>query len=67
MRIAALLCSCLLLASTVSAEVVRVVVERRADVLNGKSWGNTGPYEKLYGMIYYASIHAIPPTRRSPI
>ena len=31
MRLAALLCSCVLLASSASAEVARVVVERRAD------------------------------------
>jgi hypothetical protein len=43
-----------LLTAPVSAEVLRVVVESRADVLNGKSWGTTGAYEKLYGMIYYA-------------
>ncbi len=36
------------------AEVVRVEVERREDVLGGKAWGNAGPYEKLVGRIYFA-------------
>lgn len=35
-------------------EVVRVVVEERTDVLDGRSWGDAGPYEKLVGRIYFA-------------
>jgi hypothetical protein len=53
MRIAALLCSCLLLAAPASAEVLRVVVDSRADVLAGKAFGKTGPYEKLWGTISF--------------
>jgi hypothetical protein len=53
MRIAALLCSCVLLAAPASAEVLRVVVDSRADVLAGRAFGNTGPYEKLWGTIYF--------------
>jgi hypothetical protein len=36
------------------AEVVRVVVERREDVLGGRIWGSAGAYEKLVGRIYFA-------------
>jgi len=36
------------------AEVVRVLVERREDVLGGKEWGSAGTYEKLVGRIYFA-------------
>ena len=37
-----------------SAEVVRVVVERREDVLDGRVWGTAGAYEKLVGRIEFA-------------
>ena len=53
MRIAVLLCSCVLFAATASAEVLRVVVDSRADVLNGRAFGNTGPYEKIWGTLYF--------------
>ena len=36
------------------AEVVRIEVKSRADVLAGKSFGTAGPYEKLSGTIYFA-------------
>ncbi len=36
------------------AEVVRVVVERTEDVLDGKEWGDAGAYEKLVGQIHFA-------------
>ena len=35
-------------------EVVRVVVDRREEVLGGKEWGDRGPYEKLVGRIFFA-------------
>jgi hypothetical protein len=34
--------------------VVRVVVDRREDLLNGRPFGEAGPYEKLVGRIYFA-------------
>jgi len=37
-----------------SSEVVRVVIDGREDVLNGKEWGNAGAYEKLFGRVYFA-------------
>lgn len=36
------------------AEVVRVEIERREDVLGGRAWGPVGAYEKLIGRIYFA-------------
>jgi hypothetical protein len=46
--------SLILLAVPVHAEVVRIDVQSRTDVLAGRSFGNTGPYEKLSGTIYFA-------------
>src|SRR5579862_3927331 len=43
-----------LLAANVRAEVTKVVISSRQDVLNGKSFGNTGAYEKLTGKVYFA-------------
>ena len=40
-------------ASTAAAEVVRIEVQIRSDVAEGKSYGLAGPYEKLVGKIYY--------------
>ena len=36
------------------AEVVRIEVKSRADVLAGRPFGAAGPYEKLAGTIYFA-------------
>ncbi len=38
--------------STAAAEVVRIEIQRRSDVAEGKSYGLPGPYEKLVGKIY---------------
>jgi Alpha/beta hydrolase domain len=40
--------------SPAASEVVRVVVDRREDVLGGREWGTFGAYEKLVGRIYFA-------------
>ena len=37
-----------------AAEVVRVVIDRREDVLDGRPWGEAGAYEKLVGRILFA-------------
>ncbi len=37
-----------------SAKVVRVVVDRREDLLGGRAWGEIGAYEKLVGRIFFA-------------
>src|SRR5437879_6350780 len=39
---------------TVRAEVTRVEISSRQDVLGGKSFGTVGPYEKLSGKVYFA-------------
>lgn len=36
------------------AELTRVEITRRVDVLNGKAFGGVGPYEKLHGKAYFA-------------
>lgn len=38
----------------VKADVVRVEIERREDVLGGRSFGDAGTYEKLVGRIFFA-------------
>ena len=35
------------------ARVVRLVVEQRRPVLDGKSFGEVGPYERLDGVVYF--------------
>lgn len=36
------------------AEVVRIEIERREEVLGGRAFGHIGPYEKIVGTIYFA-------------
>ena len=50
-------------ASAVSAEVVRVDVERRDDVADGRSYGHAGAYERIAGRIHYAVDPANPANR----
>jgi len=40
--------------SPLQGKVVRVVVDRREDVLGGRVWGEAGVYEKLVGRIFFA-------------
>ena len=50
------LCAILIVLVTMSpavAEVVRIEVASRADLVGGKPFGGTGPYEKLMGRIYF--------------
>lgn len=44
----------MLLAASAQAEVIRIEVKARADVLAGQSFGATGGYEKISGTIYFA-------------
>src|SRR5262245_11115520 len=44
----------ILLAAPVHAEVVRIEVTSRTDVLAGKAFSSVGPYEKLTGKIHFA-------------
>ena len=41
-------------AASLGAEVTRVDIQRREDVLGGKSFGSAGPYEKLIGRVHFA-------------
>jgi hypothetical protein len=49
-----------LLSGALSAGVVRVEIQSRADVLNGRAFGLAGPYEKLVGRVYFAVDPANP-------
>ena len=42
------------LATVARAEVTRVEITSRQDVLNGKAFGSVGAYEKLHGKVYFA-------------
>jgi len=42
------------LAGSLRAEVTKVDIASREDVMSGKSWGSTGPYEKLMGTVHFA-------------
>ena len=49
-----------LAAMPASAEVVRIEVQSRADLVGGQPFGAAGPYEKLSGKIYFAVDPALP-------
>lgn len=44
----------LLSSATASGRVTRVEVISRQDVLDGRSFGNTGPYERILGTVYFS-------------
>ena len=52
-RLACTLLTLLCVAATASAEVVRIVVEHRADVAGGMAYGLAGPFETLAGTIHF--------------
>jgi hypothetical protein len=52
-RILAAVAAVFITCSPSFAEVVRIEVVSRADLLNGKAFGDAGPYEKLSGRIYF--------------
>jgi hypothetical protein len=43
-----------LMPATIRAEVTRVEISSREDVLGGKAFGTVGAYEKLHGKVYFA-------------
>lgn len=55
-RLSLLLVSLLILApwARLEAKVIRVVVDRREDLLGERVWGEAGVYEKLIGRIFFA-------------
>ena len=52
-----------LAAMPVSAEVVRIDVQSRADLVGGQPFGAAGPYEKLSGKIFFAVDPSLPANR----
>ena len=44
----------LLIATPAWAELVKIEVKSRADVLAGQAFGSAGPYEKLAGILHFA-------------
>lgn len=49
--------------ATAHAELARLEIATRADVLGGKAFGSAGPYEKLRGKAYFAVDPANPRNR----
>src|SRR5260221_2660668 len=47
-------------AAPVAAEVVRIDVQSRSDLLSGQPFGAAGPYEKLSGKIFFAVDPSLP-------
>src|SRR6185369_2319229 len=52
-----------LMAAPVSAEVVRIEVQSRSDLLGGQTFGPAGPYEKIAGKIFFAVDPSLPANR----
>ena len=50
----------LIASSTADARVVRLRIERREPVLNGRAFGAAGPYEKLVGKVDFGLDPAVP-------
>jgi hypothetical protein len=51
-------------ATSLNARVTRVEVATRTDVLNGKTFGNAGAYERITGRVYFSLPVANPHNRR---
>ncbi|MBK9168494.1 MAG: hypothetical protein IPM24_13640 [Bryobacterales bacterium] len=54
---------CLCVAASATAAVLRLEVTERSDVLDGKSFGKAGPYERLSGSAYFAVDPKLPANR----
>ena len=54
----------ILTAHTLSARVSRVEIATRTDVLNGKTFGNAGAYERIAGRVYFSLPVANPHNQR---
>ena len=53
----------ILAAAPLAAEVVRIEVRSRGDLVSGQPFGAAGPYEKLSGKIFFAVDPALPANR----
>jgi Alpha/beta hydrolase domain len=52
-----LICACVIFLTAVSslfARVTRVEITSRTDILNGKSFGDSGAYERITGRVYFS-------------
>src|SRR6185295_2069440 len=52
-----------LVAAPLSADVVRIEVQSRSDLVGGQPFGAAGPYEKLSGKIFFAVDPTLPANR----
>src|SRR5437762_13893027 len=52
-----------LMVAPLSAEVVRIEVQSRSDLVGGQAFGPAGPYEKLSGKIFFAVAPSLPANR----
>src|SRR5204863_7391985 len=52
-----------LVAAPLSAEVVRIELQSRGDLVAGQPFGAAGPYEKIGGKIFFAVDPALPANR----
>src|SRR2546426_4412495 len=52
-----------LASAPVYAEVVRIEVQSRSDLVGGQPFGAAGPYEKIAGKIFFAVDPAVPANR----
>jgi alpha/beta hydrolase family protein len=50
--------------ASLHAKVIRVEITSRADVLNGRAFGDTGAYERILGRAYFSVALANPHNRR---
>jgi hypothetical protein len=54
LRIGLFLLALLLVVSPLNARVVRVEIDSRTDVLNGRQFGDAGAYERIQGHVYFS-------------
>jgi hypothetical protein len=59
-RVLSIVAVAALAATTAGAELVRIDITRRADVLGGRPFGDAGPYESLTGTAHFAVDPANP-------
>jgi hypothetical protein len=62
-RVSAVMALAWLMAAPLSAEVVRIEVQSRSDLVGGLAFGPAGPYEKLAGKIFFAVDPSLPANR----
>lgn len=63
-RLVVVVLGMLLAATSLEARVTRVEIGTRADVLGGRTFGDTGAYERITGKVYFSLAIANPHNRR---